>query len=403
MTQRMTFSELRDFYRDHLANDVMSFWTTHALDHECGGINTCIRDDGAIVSHDKYLWSQWRAVWVFSTLYQRFEPRPEWRQAAEGIYRFVAKHGRDDDGRTVFCLDRSGAIKEGYTSIYADAFALSGLTEYFRMTGDPRAERLAREIFPLVKADLDRPGTYPTDPHRIPPGFRAHGPSMIFSLVFYELGTLLNDSTIRQAGLDLTRDVFDHFLRPEDGLLHEFIRLDNTLDESPECRVIVPGHVIEDMWFQIHILQRQRDESGVRRACELIEPHLALGWDAERGGIYHAVDTGGSTAAVAWKFADTKLWWPATEALYALLLAYEKTSATWCLPWYWKVHDYAFTHYPDREHGEWRQRLDVDGKPLTKTVALPVKDPFHLPRALLLCTEVLDRLSRGEQGGQRFP
>jgi N-acylglucosamine 2-epimerase len=41
------------------------------------------------------------------------------------------------------------------------------------------------------------------------------------------------------------------------------------------------------------------------------------------------------------------------------------------------------------EVGEWRQRLDRKGKPMTTVVALPVKDPFHLPRALILSLEVL--------------
>jgi len=390
--RRMSFDELHGFYLSHLLDDVMPFWTTHALDRECGGLNTCIRDDGSIVSHDKYLWSQWRAVWTFCSLCQRIAPRPEWQEAAEIIYRFAARYGRDENGRTVFSLERDGRVKEGYTSIYADGFALYALAEYVRMTGDAEAERLAREIYPLVKADLDRPGSYPTAPLPIPTGHRAHGPSMIFSLVFYELGVVLEDRSICQAGLDLTRDVFENFLRDEDGLVHELIRLDNTLPDSPEGRVVVPGHVIEDMWFQIHILQHENDEAGVQRACELIRRHFDLGWDDEFGGLFHAVNADGSVDDVAWRFADTKLWWPATEALYALLLAYEKTGQDAYLDQYWRMHDYAFSHYPLRGPGEWRQRLDRRGDPITETVALPVKDPFHLPRALILCVEVLDRL-----------
>ena len=402
MTQRMSFDELHAFYRNHLLDDVMPFWLTHALDRECGGLNTCINDDGALVSYDKYMWSQWRAVWVFCSLYQRIEPRPEWREAAEVIYQFAARHGRNENGRTVFCVGRDGQIKEGYTSIYADGFALYALTEVVRMTGNPEAEAMARELFPRVQADLERPGSYPTEPLAIPPGYRAHGPSMIFSLVFYELGELLNSEPMRDAGLVLTRDVFENFYREdEDGLVHELIRLDNTLDDSRECRVIVPGHIIEDMWFQIHILDRQGDQAGVRRACEITRRHFDLGWDDAFGGLFHAVNADGSIDDVAWRFPDAKLWWPATEALYALLLAYEQTGEAWCLDQYWQMHDYAFSRYPVKQHGEWRQRLDRRGDPMTETVALPVKDPFHLPRALILCVEVLDRLrSQGQGAGK---
>ncbi len=392
MTDRMSFDELHAFYRRHLLDDVLPFWLDHAIDRECGGINTCIEDDGTILSYDKYMWSQWRAVWVFANLVNRLEPRPEWRDAAETIYRFAARHGFNAAGRTVFCLDRNGRIEEPHTSIYADGFALYGLTAYYQMTHDDDARQLALNLAPRVQADLARPGSYPTEPLTIPAGYRAHGPNMIFSLVFYELGLALEDRGLQQAGLDLSRDIFQHFVRPEDGLLHELIRLDDTIDETAPCQVIVPGHVIESMWFQIHIRQGQRDTDTVEQACDIIRRHVELGWDDDHGGIFHAVNPHGSPEGVAWRFPDAKVWWPATESLYALLLAHEVSGEPWCLDWYWRVHDDAFRKYPDREHGEWRQRLDRTGRPIKDTVALPVKDPFHLPRALLLILQSLDRL-----------
>ena len=130
----------------------------------------------------------------------------------------------------------------------------------------------------------------------------------------------------------------------------------------------------------------------MREAVRLIRRHCDVGWDREFGGLLLAVDADGR-AEVGWKFADTKLWWPHTEALYALLLANELSREPWCLEWYRRVHDYAFSHYPDRAHGEWRQKLDRHGQPITDVVALPVKDPFHLPRALMLCLESLNRVT----------
>ena len=62
------------------------------------------------------------------------------------------------------------------------------------------------------------------------------------------------------------------------------------------------------------------------------------------------------------------------------------------------MHNYAFGHFPVAEHGEWTQKLDRRGRKLTEVVALPVKDPFHLPRALILCADVLQRL--GEAPGR---
>jgi N-acylglucosamine 2-epimerase len=219
---------------------------------------------------------------------------------------------------------------------------------------------------------------------------------MIFSLVFTELGRLLNDPNIIQAGLYHAVEVMDAFRRPEKQLLYEFVNLDNSLIDTPQGRSIVPGHAIESMWFMLHIFQFVGDNARLEQAVETIRWHLEFGWDNEFGGLFHARDA--ARGEPWWRFAQAKLWWPHTESLYALLLAYEISGQPWCLDWFGRVHNYAFSHYPVSPHGEWTQKLDRRGQKITQTVALPVKDPFHLPRALILCIEVLKRLSKQESG-----
>src|SRR5690554_1115725 len=90
----MGFKHLLDLYRNLLLDDLIPFWTKHAID-PAGGINTCIRDDGSLVSRDKWLWSQWRTVWVFASLYKMIERRQEWLDIAYHVYRFAARHGWD--------------------------------------------------------------------------------------------------------------------------------------------------------------------------------------------------------------------------------------------------------------------------------------------------------------------
>jgi N-acylglucosamine 2-epimerase len=45
----------------------------------------------------------------------------------------------------------------------------------------------------------------------------------------------------------------------------------------------------------------------------------------------------------------------------------------------------------DWENGEWRQKLNRDFTPMAGVVALPVKDPFHLPRSLIFQIEMLEK------------
>lgn len=391
MQIRARFTDLLAIYRSELLERVVPFWLNHAIDRQNGGILTCISDEGQLLSQDKYMWSQLRAIWTFSALYNKIEPRQEWLDVARHIYEFVRQYGRDDRGQWVFSVSNKGQILQGATSIYADGFAIYGLTELARATDDQEVIDLALATYQNVRSRLARPGSYQTAPFQVPQGGKAHAISMIFSLVFNELGHYLGDQAIIEASLYHATQVMDVYLRPDRKLLYEFVGLDDSLIDSPQGRSIVPGHAIECMWFMIHIFKQSGDQARIRQAVDAIRWHVELGWDEEYGGLFHACDAEGGTPW--WRFADAKLWWPHTEALYATLLAYQITGEAWCLDWFERVHNYAFSHYPVPGYGEWTQKLNRQGNALTETVALPVKDPFHLPRALIYCIQVLERLA----------
>ena len=120
--------------------------------------------------------------------------------------------------------------------------------------------------------------------------------------------------------------------------------------------------------------------------------HFDLGWEARTGGgLLLAVGMDGQpTGPEAWAFGETKLWWPQTEALFASLLGWWETRDSHWLKRYEQTWELCWKHYVDWENGEWRQKLQRDLTPLTGTIALPVKDPFHLPRSLILQIELLE-------------
>ena len=157
--------------------------------------------------------------------------------------------------------------------------------------------------------------------------------------------------------------------------------------------MVVPGHVIENMWFQIHVSQMlDAGAPRVPQACAMVLRHLELGWDRAHQGLLLAVDPQGGLSG-GWKFPDTKLWWPHTESLYATLLAWKETGDARFLDWYERLWAFCLDNYVEWRHGEWRQKLNRDLSALTDTVVLPVKDPFHLPRSLILQIELLARKS----------
>ena len=386
------FLQLRDFLHAHLIESVIPFWLRHAVDED-GGLNTCIRDDGQIINRDKYLWSQWRAVWVFSKLYNQVEKRAEWLELAEHIERFAMLHGWDEDfGGWRLTVAYDGRELRGCESIYVDAFAIYGLTELARATGREELLDMARRTADNALRHMQKPhDQIPQAPYPVPREVRVHGLPMAFSLVLWELGLMLDESRYRDAALEMSDDIFENFVRPDRGLLLERIAADNSELPPPLGTVVVPGHVIEDMWFQIHIARDAGNTERIQQACTLMKRHVEVGWDNVHGGLFLAVDADGADE-VGWNHHESKLWWPHTESLYGLLLGFEQTGDTEFLDWRDRIHEYSFAHFPVREHGEWTQKLGRDGKPINAVIAFPVKDPFHLPRALIYCLEVLDRL-----------
>jgi N-acylglucosamine 2-epimerase len=391
--EAMSLSRLPDLLQAHLFQEIVPFWERVGPDPG-GGFNTCVADDGWPVSRDKFLWGQWRAAWVFARLYNGLRPEPRWLALAESIAAFAIRHGWDDEAsgwRSRLAAD--GRILDGYTSIYTDGFAMYALGELIRATGRPEYETWARRTADAVIEKLKQPhDTIPHDPYPIPEGARVHGIPMLFSLKFQELGDALGEPRYLETAGALHDEVFERFYRPEWDLLVERVAEDGSLYPGPEGRAVVPGHVIEDMWFQIHVAKAAGRTDRIEKAVELIRRHLEFGWDESHGGgLLLARDAEGKSP-VGWNLPDLKLWWPHTEALYACLLAWRETGVDWALEWYRKVLNYSMRHFYMPEVGEWRQKLTREGTPFEGTVVYPVKDPFHLPRSLILQIELLRAL-----------
>jgi N-acylglucosamine 2-epimerase len=209
---------------------------------------------------------------------------------------------------------------------------------------------------------------------------------MILTEVANELAETTQDATIAAAA-DRYAGCVMNFVRPERKLLLEFLNADYLELPPNEGTYVMPGHAIESMWFNLHCARRRNDSEAIRRAVEVIRWHVEAGWDREFGGLFLGIDAEGGRPFLA--NSDKKLWWPQTEALYALILAFRLTGESWCLEWYDRIHEWTFHHFPMAPDGEWLQRLDRQGRPIKDLIALPVKDPFHLPRAVILILDLL--------------
>lgn len=378
--------QLKEFYRGFLLDNVVPFWLMHGIDKEYGGYLTCLDRHGDVYNTDKSVWFQGRGSWLFSQLYNAIGHEQEWIDAAATGIEFLNAHCLDADRRMFFTVTRDGKPLQKRRYIFSETFAMIALAEYAQATGNKAALRQARHIFDMV-VDIYMNGKMTP---KIDPNTRktkSHSLPMILLSTIQVLREAGNTREYDAFADELLNTLFNDFMKPEEQALFETVGEHGERLDSPQGRCINPGHAIETSWFLMHEGLYRSDNNILRKALNILIWSLELGWDKEYGGLYSFVDIEGKpTEQLEW---DMKLWWPHTEALYATLLAHYITGDTQFEKWHEKVHDYSFDHFEDKECGEWFGYLHRDGTIANTLKGSLWKGPFHLPRALLLCLQLM--------------
>jgi N-acylglucosamine 2-epimerase len=383
---RDALDKYHDLYMSTLTNDVIPFWVKNCPDREYGAYFTCLDRDGSVYDTEKYMWMQWRIVWMLCELHTKIGPNDEWLKLAESGYRFLTKHGKDEKGRYYFSLARDGRPTLAPFSVFSECFAMMGAAAYYRATGDQGAKAEALSAFDKYCQRENNPkGEFSKElPGRDP--MRGLGFYMIKSNLYTVLQECLGDNSHEADLLKTINIVLDDFWNPEYKVAFENIRMDGTFDlDSMAGRHLNPGHVIEAMWFIMNAAVKMGRQDIIKKAADITLAELEFGWDKECGGIYYFMDVLGKPhMELQW---NMKLWWVHNEALIAALMAYKLTGRPEFAEWFTKLHDWTWSHFPDTEYGEWYGYLDRHGDPTHYLKGGKWKGFFHLPRMLLVCGE----------------
>jgi N-acylglucosamine 2-epimerase len=388
------FQQLAMQYKDTLLHNVIPFWEQHSIDWEQGGYFTCLDRQGNVYDTDKFVWLQNRQVWIFSTLYNHVEPKADWLKIAANGAQFLAKNGRDAEGNWYFSLTREGKPLVQPYNIFSDCFAAMAFSKYALASGEDWAQEVALQAYQNVlrrKADpkgiynKTYPGTRPMKSLAVP---------MILANLSLEMEWLLPSDRLTQVLDDTVHEVMSDFLDRDRGLMYENVSPDGSHLDSFEGRLINPGHGIEAMWFIMDIANRRGDTQTIHKAIDVVMNILNFAWDQEHGGLYYFMDADGHPPQqLEW---DQKLWWVHLESLVALAIGLRLTGRSDCWEWYQKMHDYTWSHFADPKGAEWFGYLNRQGQVLLNLKGGKWKGCFHVPRALYLCWQQFDLLSRDE-------
>lgn len=377
-----------DVYRAALLDDVIPFWLRHGWDQEHGGFLTALDRDGAVVDTDKSIWFQGRGAWMFATLYNTIEPRPEWLEAARSGIEFLRRHGFDPSGKMYFTVTRDGRPLRVRRYAYSESFAAIANAAYARATGDALAAADAARCFSAYLRYSFEPGLAPPKTFAATRPMRGLGPLMIAIVTAQELRTNLGDVTVNgrscTAWIDVCIAQIEHdFLKPEHQAVMEVVGLEGEILDHFDGRTLNPGHAIEAAWFILHEGRLRNDRRLVQLGATMLDWMWERGWDQAYGGLFYFRDLRGLPVQEYWH--DMKFWWPHCEAIIATRLAWTLTGEERYARWARQIHDWSFQHFPDPECGEWYGYLHRDGGISTPLKGSLWKGPFHLPRMLWLC------------------
>ncbi len=423
-------NKMREEVRDVLENNILSFWLSHMVDETNGGFYG--RIDGMGVLHpdaEKGAILNARILWAFSAAY-RVLRKPEYLKAADRAKRYLIDHFYDKEHGGVFwSIDCKGRPLDTKKQFYAIGFAIYGLTEYVRATGDHEALDYALELFDCIEEhafdsehngyieactrewgeiadmrlselDANYPKSQNTHLHIIEPytnlfrclkEFRSSAPYDYLPVVgaVQMVDVAVPDETMMRVEGALRNLIYiftDKILNPETHHLDLFFENDWTRGAGA---LESYGHDIECSW----LMHEAALVLGDKEVLEKVEPVVKLvakasekGLNADGSMVHEAnLDTG---------HVDTdRHWWVQAETVVGFYNIYQyfgdeealkKADGCWL---------YIKDHLIDREGGEWWWSCDPDGNINRRDDKAGFwKCPYHNSR---MCLEIIERSFEG--------
>lgn len=391
--------DLAAMYKSQLS-DIMSEWADHTEDQVNGGFITDFGEDWELVSRRKNIWAQARQTYMFAAYYEYSDHEADWLELAKGGRDFLVRHAYAGDGRWYYEVSEDGnEVKEGTTTIFTDLFALIALAQYASASGDRTDIQLIRETFDGVRKNIMNPDFRDIKPHVWREGIERHSPYMIAVHSSMVAEKVLGEAVTRPFIDFCIGRLLNFFGKNESGFLLESLKEDGTVWDTPEGRIVNPGHIFEGMWFCIDYARDKSDETVMRRALEIIQDTAEAAVDREHGGVIHRFDCyGKSSGESLWTdtgalMADDKVDWVNCESLYAFALAAVFGKDEAAPERFRQLHQFCQMHFKPEKGGDWYPVLNREGTPLRRNKGGKHRVAFHVPRALMNLSLLFETVS----------
>ena len=383
--------------RSELENNILPFWMNKMEDNEEGGFYGQITGEDELKPEaSKGAILNARILWTFSSAY-RLLKKPEYLETATRAKRYLIDRFYDPQyGGIYWELDYKGNPLDTKKQIYAIGFAIYGLSEYARATGDEEALAYAQQLFDVIEQhsfDSEQNGYVealtrdwqPIEDMRLSDKDENEKKTMNTHLHILEPYTNLyrvwKDEQLERQLRNLIEVFITRILDPQTGHLNLFFEEDWT----NKYRIYSYGHDIEASWL-IHEAALVLGDPEVLKRIEPIIIRIARAAD-------EGLNPDGSM--IYENFLDKQKidrelhWWVQAENVVGHINLYQHFGDTEALDTAVRCWEFIKTKLIDREHGEWHWSLLPDGTVNRRDDKAGFwKCPYHNGR---MCMEVIER------------
>lgn len=383
--------------RSELENNILPFWMNKMEDNEEGGFYGQITGEDELKPEaSKGAILNARILWTFSSAY-RLLKKPEYLETATRAKRYLIDRFYDPQyGGIYWELDYKGNPLDTKKQIYAIGFAIYGLSEYARATGDEEALAYAQQLFDVIEQhsfDSEQNGYVealtrdwqPIEDMRLSDKDENEKKTMNTHLHILEPYTNLyrvwKDEQLERQLRNLIEVFITRILDPQTGHLNLFFEEDWT----NKYRIYSYGHDIEASWL-IH-----------EAALVLGDPELLKRIEPIIIRIAQAADEGLNPdgSMIYENFLDKQKidrelhWWVQAENVVGHINLYQHFGNTEALDTAARCWEFIKTKLIDHEQGEWHWSLLPDGTVNRRDDKAGFwKCPYHNGR---MCMEVIER------------
>lgn len=378
---------------------IMQYWIDHSVDYDKGGFYGEV--DGKNIVHPgapRSVVVTSRILWTFSAVHQLF-PDPRYLALAKRGYEYLIDHFSDKEyGGVYWSVTAEGAPLEKKKQLYGQAFAIYGLSEYYKASKDENALNHAKEIFSKgIKHAYDAgKGGYieafardwsNTDDYILSQGENRKSMNTHLHLLeaFTNLYSVWKSETARFHLQHSIQLMLDHIIDPSTYRMTLFFKE----DWQHTTTTISYGHDIEASWLLWEAAE-VLGNSKLKSKCKEMSVKMATAASdglADNGAINYEYEPETK------HLNDTKQWWPEAEAMVGFYNAYQLSGKVHFLEKSEKVWAYIKQYLIDLINGEWYSIVDGNNKVVSDSKINFWKGPYHNSRS---CMEIYRRL--GQRG-----